>query len=73
MLMLLQSLQCVLELCLKVLHFTWDCSLVRETLTPTFNLHLLTVNDLIRRKWGEKNKQQTSGNTVRAAHVNLII
>lgn len=63
MLMLLQSLQRVLELCLKVLHFTWDYSLVRVTLAPTFNLHLLIVNDLIRRKWGEKNKQQASGNT----------
>lgn len=45
-LLLLQSPQCVLELCLKILHLTEDQSL--SGATPTLCSSLLAVNDLMR-------------------------
>lgn len=47
LLLLLQSPQCVLELCLKILHLTEDQSLSGATLTLCSSL--LAVNDLMRR------------------------
>lgn len=48
LLLLLQSPQCVLELCLKVRHLTGDQSLSRKSLTLTLYSDLLAVNDLMR-------------------------
>lgn len=48
-LLMLQSQQCVLELCLEVLHLTEDQTLSSDILTLTFGSNLLTVNDLRRK------------------------
>lgn len=48
-LLMLQSHQCVLQLCLEVLHLTEDQRLSRDTPTLTLCSDLLTVNDLMRK------------------------
>lgn len=48
-LLMLQSHQCVLELCLEVLHLTEDQSLSSDILTLTLGTNLLTANDLMRK------------------------
>ena len=65
-LLLLQSLQSVLELCLKVLHLTEDRSLCRTTWTLTLYSNILAVNNLVRAKYASGQNRYNKCNSLTA-------